>query len=322
MHEPVDAPLPAPPRASLLLTLAALNRLVVGQENPGRGEDEPEQDDRPVRESTPASDRWVSGYKFRGDPCDADGDLLDLCAAGTMGTPSELCAIVENDPFFTQASTIGNPTTDTEQYQRDRTMALLRACQHGQIGAEVWSGAFARANGYDTPYLASPDAGQPMGDDPLAPCAALGLLESLVLGSDFGGASCGCSQLALIHAPLSVVYQWLDLGAVRRDPGANGQLYSNATNNLIVTGPGYTGAGPSPDGEADGPLDTAAPWIYATGMIDARLGPVGVRAAVDRDVNARVVQATRPASATWQPCCHVGVAVELDPSCNPFPGGS
>lgn len=331
MPQPVEAPAPLPPRSSLLLTLQALGRVVVGNENPGRPETDGQDDSAPdggdatpPASSTPPGDAWVKGYGFDADPCDVNSTLLDFCSDQEMAEAVAWCATVTADPFFTQAAVGGSVLNRTDEEFRARVLAILRACQHGQIGAEVWAGAFAREHSYETPYLASPDAVLPAGEEAVAPGAALATVEAIVTGSGISGdLSCGCSALALIHAPISVVYPWLDAGLVATDPGPNGQLRSIATGNIIVSGPGYSGAGPSPDGEAAGTLDPATPWIYATGIMDARLGPVSIRGAVDRDVNVRTVRATRPASVVWQPCCHVGVAVDLPDSYVPvFPGGS
>ena len=106
----------------------------------------------------------------------------------------------------------------------------------------------------------------------------------------------------MIHATVMAA---LYLPDVARD----GQVLTTKRGTLVVPGAGYTGAGPV--GTPALPADGSEVWLYATGMVEVRLGPIDLfptdASALDRDTNTLTAWAVRPAAAAFDPCAHFAV---------------
>lgn len=94
-----------------------------------------------------------------------------------------------------------------------------------------------------------------------------------------------------------------DLGAVTEIAG-NGALLTGGVAPAVVVATVTPGTDPVP--AEDG-------WIYGTGPVTVRLGPVSTdvepRATVDRSLNRRKVWADRMFAVTFDPCAHFGMQV-------------
>lgn len=121
-------------------------------------------------------------------------------------------------------------------------------------------------------------------------------------------ANCGLGGRGVIHASPFVVGIWMDGGQIREDD--TGKLVTVARGDTIIVGSGYPGTGP--DGEA---ITGNSAWIFATGPVAHKLGPINPLAitaepVVNSSTNEVTVRAVRHGIAVFDPCCHF--ALELD----------
>lgn len=296
-RERIEAPRQSPPSTSLLATLNALGRLD-GTLTTTAETDEPQIVGDRV---TGPELRWPNGVAFDPDYC-GGVHLLDPCDPAELPEPDDCPPVRTFDPFEIVA-TVKRSTLDRGVDLEGQARRLLAQCQHGAVGAEFWSGEFARANGYDdNGYLADSNADIVENGDPIAALDALAALEEALAATS--SYACGCGQRGMIHAPPSVVTVWAYQGVVQRSNG----LLLTALDTIVVTGPGYVGDGP---GDSDGPVPPAAGtgWAYATGLPVGRLGPVTVLDSVDHQTNVRYVQAQRAGMVVWDGCCQTAVLV-------------
>jgi hypothetical protein len=110
----------------------------------------------------------------------------------------------------------------------------------------------------------------------------------------------------VIHAPNSVVTHWEAYGLLRHD----GTRLRSPSGHIVVSGNGYPGT--APDGTAPGP---GTRWVYATGAIQLRRGPIEMSATnnsemVDRAKNDIVLVAERTYVIDWD-CCHLAIQIKI-----------
>lgn len=256
------------------------------------------------------SAHWQSGYTYEtldcgtevrlSTPCSATGESV-LAVEAEDGQPLWRSYIPFNIETAFQCSSLGGRLLDYEA----KAYSRMEACQQKAIEREFWTGALAKAedaaNGADpfpNRYLASTDVQDrtPGGGAAVKPKHGLALLEQ-ALGD------CGCGVRGTIHVTRGVASS---LGL----SGSDGSL-ETPLGNKVIAGSGYTGSGP--DGTA--PTGTVQ-WMYATGPVTVRLGPIlsrsGSRAeTLDTRTNTVLVHADRSAGVTWDSCCHYGVKVDL-----------
>lgn len=188
----------------------------------------------------------------------------------------------------------------------------LELGQQKAVERELWSGALAQqqaavwvtgdhqGEAFPNKWLASTDATDvtPIPGTPVKTKHALALLEK-ALGD------CGLGVKGVIHATCDVA-STLGLNLKVKDDALITTL-----GNSVVAGVGYTGS--SPAGTL--PVGTAV-WMYATGPVTVRLGPITATPddrsqSVDTRVNTVHVYSSRPAAVTWDSCCHFAVLVDL-----------
>ncbi len=251
---------------------------------------------------TPVGDgeRWQGGFSWEPDscgttatvnPCDADTDLKAISADDNPG-------VATFDPFLVWAgyrcSTFGGLGPDREA----RARRMLAAGESRAIEAELWTGARATAESWSNNYLANEDS-----VDVIGPGATSPLLYGLAALEE---ALAACTGRAVIHASVPTATLWYGANALRRE----GALLLTALDTIVVAGTGYDGSSPAGVIDATG----ATAWAYGTGIVDVRLGEVvvlGDETTIDRRQNTWEVRAERLAAATFDPCCHVGVNVDL-----------
>lgn len=232
------------------------------------------------------------------DPCLGPEDLEAGKESGTQ------IGKVEWDPYLIGiGDTCGytlNPNTFEEL--RARARRSLEAQTSHLVEEILWTGVVDGVDFTAThPNVAFIDS--TTNGSPAPPVTALETLDELLI-AELGG------RRGMIHVPAPLLYQLAFYGAIR----LNGNTWETVTGNIVVPGTGYPGTDP------DGAEDPLATWIYGTSPIELRLGEISVvpevlDEAIDRDTNALVVRAERPALAYWDLCALVGV-----PVCNTDPG--
>lgn len=245
-------------------------------------------------------ERWQGGFSWEPEscgvggtiaPCDDTDDLKDIPADDN---PS----LATFEPFVIwdghRCSTFGGLTEDRQQRARN----LLAASQSRKVEAELYNGTLATAEDWDNNFLrnsASLENLSPSGSSPLV--YGLAALEE---------ALAECTGRGVIHATVQTATLWQGAQVVRRE----GNLLLTALDTIVVAGAGYSGASPAGSVDASG----ATAWAYATGLVDVRLDQVvvfGDETTIDRRRNTWEVRAERLAAATFDPCCHFGINVDL-----------
>lgn len=247
-----------------------------------------------------ADERWQGGLEWEPQscgvaasvaPCDQDDNLKAIDAADNPGVSTF-------EPLTVWAgyrcSTFGGLGPEREQRARN----LLAAHESRAIEAEFWRGTVATAEEWDNNYLANGDSYTDLAPSDTSPLVyGLAALEE---------ALAGCVGRGVIHATVPTVTGWIAAQAVRRE----GPLLLTGLNTLVIAGAGYDGAGD--DGVVDTTGHTA--WAFGTGLVDLRLDEVvvlGDEHTIDRRRNTWEVRAERLAAVTFDPCCHVGINVDL-----------
>jgi hypothetical protein len=250
----------------------------------------------------PSDDHWIGGFTYESRLCSTTVNLLDVCggpAPVRVMTASQPVSSRNRDysPFIVEVeepcSTFG---FEARRVQERATLALEAATQKA-VEFEFWTGSMAKQNGYSNRYLAGPEAQDiTPGGAPVKVRYGLALLEQAL-------ADCGIGTRGVIHTPHSVASAVLPM---RENSGH----LETPLGNYVVAGSGYPGTGP------DGTLPSAGTWMYATGMVQVRLGPpemVGVNNTqiTNSANNTMMARAQRAAAATWDGCCTFAVHVDL-----------
>lgn len=304
---PVAPPPLQPPRVSLVTS--ARDPLANGDETDGR---------------------WEGGFAFRPE-ANVDPTIRDTCTTDGSNddVPGSQPALttVETVPWMVEAeddcSTFGFRAAD---YVGRATRALAAATPKG-VEREFWTGAVAQAAGWPNLFLASPDAD----DVTPTPGTAVELAEAIALLED-ALAMCGDGGRGMIHV---AAWSTPSFALIRRE----GQLLLTARDTIVVSGAGYMGTGP----DGTDPSATGKTWLYATGVVDVRLGPIQVfgqqadtpsttargqwfdpaatgfdaerfaPVLLDRSINKVGVRARRMVAATWDGTCHAAVLANINP---------
>lgn len=251
--------------------------------------------------------RWAPGMSFMSEGC-AEGQVFQLHGCADDGTEIILsdaeCATPTFEPFGIAVSdrlrsTFGFEVND----YKPRVNRKLLACQSKLIEKELWAGgnsnsinpAFTDATGPEGPVDVSPVT-KPKAD------AIIASIEQAI-------ADCGCGSRSLIHMRPYILGLILAHGnnVLRRE----GNKWLTPMDHIVIPGSGYTGAGINGDA-----VTSTNEWIFATPMIEIRLGPVDytpntMAEAIDRKTNTVRFFAQRVAAATFDTsCCWLGLKVD------------
>lgn len=258
--------------------------------------------------------RWEMGVEYRPlggcagvgvwAPCSGEMKLVDAAGPLVNGVP------------FTVYAGYKCSTWGLEEAERiAQAEARMNLRGGSAIEAELWKGTIAQAEGWDTPYLASPatqllTSGSETSPLPFA-LAALQEAFRECYGSDYAGT---------VHAPTTTVSLWQKEHMVgpeiREVDGEQVEVLVDLYGNVVVAGGGYDGS--SPTGDIDPTGRTS--YAYITGPVKVLLGPVyfdpdHLVQAVARDVNDVIWIAERSAIALFDPCCVFGINVDNCSTC-------
>lgn len=255
---------------------------------------------------TPAGDdggRWMGGLVWRSercpsatsyDPCSSD-PIPPEVGPGPGGLNYYLpVALRTTDECSTRSSDLPD--------MEGRARRTLEGVTSYWTARELWSGAHSAANPYETP-----EGGAPVSNRRLAqvdgvtvvagvhePKHGLGALEEAARGQD------GAQGMDVwLHVPLELVP--LLEGVLVRE----GDLLFTHTGARVVADAGYLGTAP------DGTEPLGSRFIYATGPVTVRLGPIDTRSLVDHRRNRVGVTAERMVAAYFDSCVHYGLAVSV-----------
>jgi hypothetical protein len=254
---------------------------------------------------TENSDYWTSGLTYEINDA---GVVVENSTI--FGGPLESVEVVDNSnnpenfktyfPFDVKASiqvsTFGN-TPASVQANAENALSIV---EQKAIESEFWNGDLAKllTSNHDNRYLASAAT---IDLTPTPGTAVKPRYGQAILEGAIGNAPVGAE--GVIHAPRDVVSAL----NIEKDGGA---LRTNLGSS-VVAGAGYSRRGP------DGTLATAGKyWMYATGPVTVRRGPLHiipekVNQAVDVRVNTIKYYVDRPVAATWSTTHAYAVLVDL-----------
>lgn len=263
-----------------------------------------------------SSHDWTRRFDFPAFNCAANVRLSSLCtsATGVNVVEAEADAPLYRAyiPFTIETSFSCSTFAFRELEYLKMAEDFLEQTQQKAIEHELWTGALSQQEKDDwetahsgetfpNRWLSSTDAVDvtPSGTAVKAKYG-LALLEKAL-------ADCGAGIKGTIHMTR-------DIASVLNLKDRNGALRTSL-GNLVIAGTGYTGTGPT--GAAPSGTQT---WLYATGPVSVRLGPVAAvpdkntrltGQSVNTSNNNVTVYASRPAAVTWDSCCLYAVKVDL-----------
>ena len=192
---------------------------------------------------------------------------------------------------------------------RQLDAGLGKALEH-----EFWTGAINAANPNLTYWTPNDDAhilnpGGATAPTPVSVTLGLALLSGAL-------AQCANGSRGMIHATPVVVGLMAELYLIDDDDtNENAYLSTRSRDDIVVSGSGYTGTGPFGQ---PAPTGTQA-WMFATGMVDVRLGepmvyPEEFAHALDRATNTVTFRGEQVAAVSPDACCMFAVLVDYDPT--------
>lgn len=215
-------------------------------------------------------------------------------------------------PLQIQASDQCSTWAPNLEERKRRALANLLRKQSNVLGAELWSGAQALANGWPNLSL-SQSATQLTGPGESSPStlALAALQENLA-------EELGDGQAGLIHGTRATIQRWYADGNIWFEKAGTARFSSQTGyltdiyGNIFVASGGYDGSDP------DGIVTAQQPWAYASGPVVVRLGDIEVlggewahQAPALTENNLATVFAERFASYTLDGCAIFGIAVNL-----------
>ncbi len=255
-----------------------------------------------------ADPHWQMGVRFRPVPCGPAGITLEPCPSVTGGpnlSPTAFGVDTRGAGTFSPYAFIDCSTVGFIEEAEQMATAMLTAGEARAVEREFWTGEFGTR-----PHLAA-NAAVTGSDGVIEQTAAtvitgapVDVVEGLSLLED-GLASCYGNQ-GVIHATAKTLTHLKSENLVERD----GPRLRSPSGHLFAIGCGYPGTGP------DGTLPAGGHhWMYATGAVSVRRGPIVLPAPqfaqiTDRRKNDVVQVAYRTYVIGWD-CCHFAVLVRL-----------
>lgn len=237
-------------------------------------------------------DRFGGGVNWEPMSCGTDAAVVGVCNPGTKiqgSTPT----LGTSDSYVVYASdTCSAMTNKTADEFRKRAQEKLIACESKQIEKEFWTGTLIPTN----PRLATIAGDNFPGTH--TPTQGLAIIEGAL-------ATCGCSQ-GMIHMSPKAATMMCQDGHIQKV----GDHLETCLGTPVVAGAGYPGTSPS------GVAPTTTEYIYGTGPVAMRLGPVFVYPgnlmdATDYTVNLTTFRAERLAVVYFDPCCLVSTPIDV-----------
>lgn len=253
--------------------------------------------DGPLRE-------WAEGFEWLPENCAGGGREAITCLGDTaLIEPDANPASTTGDPFVVWAGDECRTSGWQSRNIEARARRLLGAIESYEIANELWTGALRDsvvAGSYPMANPALTDAtSDTVTNGPTSEVEALACLEY-----GYGVAARGAQ--GMVHMTTQALVHLATNGTVRRDGG----LWVTPMGNIVVADAGYDGSGPG--GVAAG----ASQWMYATEIVQVRLGtveivPGDIAQALDRSVNRLRYLAQRLVAVQASFCAHLAAEVDL-----------
>lgn len=263
---------------------------------------------------------WIRGYTFVPERCGVTGSgvVPVRCGAATdLSGAASLPDPYEAEPFAIwaadQCSTLGR-----DRDYVGRATRALAAVESYRFAHEVWSGSLAAANSQPNNSLAA--LATSVVGSPIEFAQAVQVVEQAALNANAG------RRVMLHMPPIGIANLALGSNVDPTDPtsvwrAGNDYIVDQAgvlvtrLGNVVAVDAGYPATGPAGQ--------TTHVWIYASPLIQARLGPVETIGTetdqIDRDVNTRRVVGYRFASFQYADC-PIGAVFAQETSLLRIPG--
>ncbi len=248
-------------------------------------------------------ERWVNGFSYLADSCDAADPMGILCIDSPADkTPVDNPDVVTMAPFLT-FGTDRCSTLDAGRPRAERARRNLLATESWQIEREFFDVVATKSTTPDgpNPYMTDNATATAVSATVFPAMQALAVLEEALL-------ACLHGQRGMIHATSDLVTLWQAGGGLRLE----GQTILTIMDTIIVPGTGYSGAGPDGTGPAAG-----SSWTYGTGLVYLLQGQIldpaaqNPEARIDRDQNTTTFIVERPNALLFAPCCVKAVHASL-----------
>lgn len=191
------------------------------------------------------------------------------------------------------------------RFDEGRVTRMSNAIASYVVAQELWTGALSQMEPYDLPNggaLAQVNAYLSNGNATVVAAPATGGVLAALAELEEQTRQATRGQQVFLHAPIGMI------NTIAQNLRRVGNELRTATDGIVVADAGYPGTGGAPPEEG---------WIYGTGPVAVRLGPVSTevepRATVDRSTNRRRVWADRMFAVTFDPCAHFGMQVTQPP---------
>ena len=253
------------------------------------------------------SGRWLNGVNIVGYP-DGEPSLWEPCSDGTFATKAGGDDLPQAtfDPFvvYVPVECLLRGARDILDFSE----ATLGAVE--SFGVEQYLAQGIPGSGSANPYLADSNVVVLNGGTAVKASLGFSFLEDAIAATGRQG---------LIHST-PAVNGALGFNFLREcDPDGrqdSGDEYLETANSTtVISGQGYIGAtGPGlTDPDYDLIQGGTEQWIFATGPVEVRLGPIvntTLRESLDREDNLVVYRAERYVLATWDTALQVAVLVD------------
>lgn len=251
---------------------------------------------------------WKGGIRYETDDCGFASITTDSCAVtgGAIKSPTGTWITRGAQPLTVYTLPVCAPVGTYENYE-PRVQAVLTSGEARAVEKEFWTGA----NG-TLPHLAAntPVSGTGFDTSVVIQTAAtvivtgaVDILEGIALLEE-ALATCYGNE-GVIHIPPIAVAHAKDEDLIDKD----GTRLRSPSGHLVAAGAGYTGSSPAGVAPSGGIY-----WLYATGAVTVRRGPIEVTRpigqAVDRSRNDVFLVAERTYVISWD-CCHFAIPVRM-----------
>lgn len=259
---------------------------------------------------------WIRGMQYAPESCGGYRAIPGGCSPdfGSVDFTEDRPAQVDYAPWTLQVEEHCGTIDGRDRAPiLERLRRQLGAVESYAIGRELLTGEVTRsevATGVRTqpnPYLAEAGRVEVLTTAAVPPEHGVGLLEE-ALGHALRG------QVAYLHVPLIAEARVTRYGIVRVD----GNMRRTPRDSQVVLEAGYPNVAPAAD-DTTPPAAAAAgtAWIYGTGLVVVRRGPVEDLArqqvnAIDRRTNQYLEGVSRPVAAHYDPCAQFAVQITLE----------
>lgn len=232
--------------------------------------------------------RWENGFEIEGEGC-GSAAAFDDCGSD-LKCVSDLRENSSFIPFVVYStdscSTWGYAKSDERDHRTARLLRNLAASESYILEQELWGDTLGLGN----PKIADTSA--------VTYSTGLPIVQAIAQIEDAAGDLARGSGVMIHMRP----YQFI-LGVSERlfREGDDGK-WRTAMGSIVVPGRGYSGSGP-----AGQPATTDDEWIYATSIVEVRLGESltidNPKDVVERTTNDVVLLTERKAVASFDPTC-------------------